>query len=197
MKHNMGLSALPFPSPLAILLFLFALSTTPLLTLATSPNDRNAGATSSTPPRRNAFVASPNYDNRESHSNPHASSSSIEPSSTVVPLASSTITTTPANQTIECQQPLASFMITHAAIIGCPACGTNKENLTVTIQNPAANGASIACHVSWDTSAAGPGKFPIASQMECDKDAENQLNAVVEKQASGVAAGFYLFVWNK
>ena len=118
---------------------------------------------------------------------------------------------------IACVPPLETFTVAHATISACPSCGltgsgtsTNKssstahnsqqsamETFNVTFLNPDSRTANISCRLIWDTSPASPDKFPIANQMDCDKDKYNQLNAVVEKQTSGAAAGFYLFVWNK
>ena len=153
--------------------------------------------------------------NPPAHDGEHSSQTT-----TVKPLSTATAptpnVTSPAGS-VACLPALESFVLTHAAISACPLCPqmgietpTNQSNQTmhnsqqstmesfnVTFSNPDPRAADITCRLNWDTSAASPNKFPVAKQMDCDKDVHNQLYAVVEKQASGVASGFYLFVWNK
>ena len=118
---------------------------------------------------------------------------------------------------IACVPAIQTFTLTHASISACPDCippdraaATNQsvpdvynftnrtlENFEFRFLNPTPTAEDISCHLTWDTSLASPDKYPIAKQMFCDNNTYNQLNAVLEKQASGVTAGFYLFVWNK
>ena len=229
------------PTPLTCphLLLRLAISAGPLLTLAASQNARHEGIALQHRNAKPIFCHPPIYDHNDDSLDSVTNGSSSNRPPTTVSAGAFGIVTAKAEETTACQQPLATFTITHAAILMCPLCGVggpksggnsdgsgdsnnqtsgtnqtgktnptgppletkahvgNMENLTVTILNPARGGADIHCRINWDTSAASPDKFPVAKQMDCDKDERNQLNTVVEKQASGVAAGFYLFVWNK
>ena len=247
-KDTMRSTALQVTTTTTLLL---AFSATRLLALDPSQNDNHDIEPLALERREPLLYNPPGYDSDDRAGNPRASvgessgsSVVLQPSPTQVPHASAINPVQPATTT-DCQQPLATFFITHAAILSCPLCSTGGgggggagqedsnssgnssakaptsqssqqtgalhsqanmiENLTVTIKNPSTTSSfgagspatDIHCHVDWDTSVAAANKFPIAKQMECDHDEQNQLNAVVEKQAKGAAAGFYLFVWNK
>ena len=124
---------------------------------------------------------------------------------------------TPPTYAVACTPALGNFTLTSAVISACPLCAqtgngtsTNQssqtmrysqqsalEHFNVTFVNPDSGAREINCRLTWDTSTASLDKSPVAEQMDCDKDTHNQLNAVLEKRTSRVAAGFYLFVWNK
>ena len=141
-----------------------------------------------------------------------STSSSIEPS--ISSIATDPVSALFPSGSVACLSPIQTFVLAdatisqgswddHAAPANQTAQGTANsthsklETFEVNFLNPTRITEEIGCHLTWDTSAASPDKYPIAKQMTCDINKENQLNAVLEKQASGISAGFYLLVWNK
>ncbi len=165
-------------------------------------------------PRPRFFNGSPPRHTANDRSSITSASPSIEQStSTTMP---EPLTAFPSGG-VACVPSIETFNLIQASISACAdrapgefAKPTNQtrpdiqnstkcslETFEFKFLNPSPNATEISCHLTWDTSIASPDKYPIAKQMFCDHDSYNQFNAVLEKQASGILAGFYLFVWNK